>query len=74
MYLGAKSFICITGFGLTKVWVGIVQRDVNALGKRREYKWYWSGVPIPSERDYWKNRYLPNSNDCMLMFAVICEW
>ena len=42
------------------LWVGITQRDLLQKGQFREYKFYKSGVNIPSTNEHWANRFLPS--------------
>ena len=45
-----------------KLWLGIIQLDINAVGRFRHYKWERSNVDIPSAGEYWANRYVPAEN------------
>ena len=44
------------------LWVGIRQRDSLQKGKNRDYKFYESGVNVPSTNEHWENRFLPNQD------------
>ena len=48
---------------LGKMWVGIVQRDSSQVGQHRDYRWYKSGVDVPSTTDYWNLRDLNDPNE-----------
>lgn len=53
-------FLCPSGLGsdVTSLWVGVVQRNPNQTGHRRDYKWLRSGVNILSSSEIWRSRYV----------------
>ena len=54
-----SNLISITDRNVNQLWLGIIQRDLQQRGTERDFKFYKSGIDIPSANEYWPNRYLP---------------
>ena len=44
---------------MDRLWLRIIQKDSQQRGEYRDFKFYKSGIYVPSKDDYWSNRYLP---------------